>query len=81
MLESVGPGPSPWITLVLHNAFPEYSGKLLTLSDLSPSCVLILEVTVLLAQPQPTWALLFKVKQKLAFYSIIRKKVEKHVEI
>lgn len=61
MFESVGPGPSPWITLVLQNVFPEYPRKLLMLSDLSPSCVLILEVSVLLAQPQPNWALLFKV--------------------
>lgn len=60
MFKPRGSDPSPWILLVLHNVFPEYPRNVHSFSDLSPSCAVALEVTVLLAQPQPNWALLFK---------------------
>ncbi|XP_063912179.1 uncharacterized protein LOC135129022 isoform X1 [Zophobas morio] len=54
-------GPAPWIIFALPNIFKVHPKNTLRMSDLPPNIAIALELTVLLAQPQPNWALLLKV--------------------
>lgn len=68
MFKSCSSDASPWVLLVLHNIFPEYLKLVRFLADLPSNSALALEVAVLLAQPQPNWALLFKVNNNHISY-------------
>lgn len=72
MFLSRGSNPSPWILLVFHNVFPEYPRNVRIFSDLSPSCAVTLEVMVLLAQPQPNWALLVQVASAFILFTCMQ---------
>lgn len=61
------PSPSPWIVLCLSHMFPTYPRLIEQVEDLPDNVAIALEMKVLLAQPQPHWALLLKVSTSL-FY-------------
>ncbi|XP_030762018.1 uncharacterized protein LOC115886854 [Sitophilus oryzae] len=51
----------PWIIYGLPNIFKNITNPIKSMSDLDDQTCLALELMVLLAQPQPNWALLLKV--------------------
>ncbi|KAH0815199.1 hypothetical protein GEV33_007591 [Tenebrio molitor] len=61
ILKSKSTGPAPWIIFSLPNIFKSHPKNILRMSDLASTVAISLELTVLLAQPQPNWALLLKV--------------------
>ncbi|XP_060523495.1 uncharacterized protein LOC132700308 isoform X2 [Cylas formicarius] len=54
-------GPMPWTIFALPGIFKNLKHRIETLDDLDDSTSISLELTVLLAQPQPNWALLLRV--------------------
>ncbi|XP_018570086.1 uncharacterized protein LOC108910070 [Anoplophora glabripennis] len=54
-------GPVPWIIFGLPNIFKDSSKNVSKMTDLPSDLSIALELMVLLAQPQPNWALLLKV--------------------
>ncbi|KAL1505958.1 hypothetical protein ABEB36_005401 [Hypothenemus hampei] len=54
-------GPVPWITFALPNIFKMNETSLIQTSDQDYGRTLGIELMVLLAQPQPKWALLLKI--------------------
>lgn len=62
MFKSRVTGVAPWILFALPNIFDKNNSKqIVKMNDLSPNVTTALELIVLLAQPQPNWALLLKV--------------------
>lgn len=55
-------GPVPWIIFGLPNIFRENPKNISKIIDLPLDVSIALELMVLLAQPQPNWALLLKVE-------------------
>lgn len=64
ILRSRSAGPSPWIVFGLPHIFPHYPKCVSKLSDIKNEAAIALEIFVMLAQPQPNWALLLKVRGK-----------------
>lgn len=54
-------GPVPWVIFGLPNIFKDNVKNITKMADLPPDVYIALELMVLLAQPQPNWALLLKV--------------------
>ncbi|EEZ98750.1 uncharacterized protein LOC658339 [Tribolium castaneum] len=61
LFKSRNTGPASWITFSLPNIFKVQPKNITRMSDLPPDAAIALELTVLLAQPQPNWSLLLKV--------------------
>ncbi|XP_023018112.2 uncharacterized protein KIAA0825 isoform X1 [Leptinotarsa decemlineata] len=68
-----GSAVAPWIILAMPNIFRVHPTQLSNIDDSNPEVLIALELMVLLAQPQPNWALLLKVlcMKKCKILSII----------
>ncbi|CAG9824113.1 unnamed protein product [Phaedon cochleariae] len=76
MFKSRGTGVAPWILFALPDVFQTCDSRAVSkMDDLTPQASIALELMVLLAQPQPNWALLLKVlcmKKCLVLQAILR---------
>ncbi|XP_044259026.1 uncharacterized protein LOC123007679 [Tribolium madens] len=61
LLKSRSTGPASWIIFSLPHIFKVQPKNITRMSDLPSESAIALELTVLLAQPQPNWSLLLKV--------------------
>lgn len=61
MFKSRTSGPAPWILFAYPHVFKEHTKRITKLSELKDNIAISFELMVLLAQPQPNWALLLKV--------------------
>ncbi|KAJ8940386.1 hypothetical protein NQ314_010734 [Rhamnusium bicolor] len=61
MFKSRTVGPAPWIIFALPNIFKDNPKTISKMTDLHSDKSIAIELMVLLAQPQPNWALLLKV--------------------
>lgn len=69
-------GVTPWIVMGLPYIFVKYPKGTEKLKDVEDNSAISLEIFVMLAQSQPNWALLLKVKD---YYKSSKKSLQKTV--
>ncbi|CAG9854540.1 unnamed protein product [Phyllotreta striolata] len=83
MFKSRASGVAPWIVFALPNVFCADSKRIVKTSELNPQIMVALELIVLLAQPQPNWALLLQVlcMDKFKVLRLILESSPKNVDV
>lgn len=70
MSKSRTPGIFPWIRFAFPCVFRNCQAKIRTMIELEDRAAMTLELMVLLAQPQPNWALLLKVVKNVCSLNV-----------